>query len=186
MTEPEDLGGTIRTVQHRERSLRLTGQLGQIDLDNLSDEVSAAGAHALWWGVLAAEAQADVESAKIALDTTRARVARAYRQHMASLAQKVTEPMVEEAQTLDQEVQAAQRALVEAGERASVLRAVAFAVSGKQRTLEAMAGMIGQDLYARGWTGGSRAAQAERLRAVTDALAGPARRQAVTGVGDAG
>jgi hypothetical protein len=141
----------LREIAHRARALELTRTVGRIDLDNLSEEVAGVGAEVIWWGMLAAEAAADVDTAKLRVETVRAQSARAYRDRMAlnSATTRVTEAMVTEELALTPAVYDAEQALTQATENAGVLRAVHFALGGKQRTLESLAGLVGQTLRAR-------------------------------------
>lgn len=148
----------LKDIAHRARSIELTKQIGRIDLDNLANEVSEVGADVVWWGMLANEAATDVEAAKLHVETVKAQQGKTYRERMSVMnpSTRVTEAMVTEHLALDATVQSAQALYLDAFERAGIMRSTHFALAGKQRILENMAGRIGQDLYARGIIGDPR------------------------------
>lgn len=119
--------------------------VGSIDMDNLTGEVSESGGFTLWWAHLKAQAEASVERLDLALDVLSAQKAKDFRIRQARSDQKTTEPMVAEHLMLDADVQAAKEALIEAKEKASLVRSAYDAAQQKSRTLQNLTFLIGQE-----------------------------------------
>lgn len=141
-----DGGGDLVRVGDRTYSIVRT--LAEIDLDNLTREVQDVGGHAIWWGVLYAHAQKEVSRAKLRVEVVEAQTAKALRLERARREEKVTEKIIEEETTIHKDVTAAKEVLLDAEERAGMLRAVTFAIEQKQRTLTAMTGALAREMGA--------------------------------------
>lgn len=142
--QPVALEEPLARLELGGRHVDITRVLGEIDLDNLSDEVSKAGGNAVWWGTLAARARGEHERAKATLEVIKAEIGRKSRSKR-SLQEKVTERMVEEDVLLDPAYRVAVDAVIDAEERANILRAVQYAVEQKQRTLDNLAIMLARE-----------------------------------------
>ena len=119
--------------------------IGNIDMDNLTGEVSEAGGFMLWWAHLKAQAESAVERMDLALDVLSAEKAKEFRTKQARLDAKTTEPMVSEHLMLHPEIIAAKEALIEAKSKASIVRAAYDAAQQKSRTLQNLTFLIGSE-----------------------------------------
>lgn len=136
---------TIARIEVKEQSVAVKRAIGDIDMDNLTGEVSESGGYALWWAHLKAKAEAEIERLDLALDVLSAKKAKDWRVQQARLDNKVTEPMVKEFITLDADVLAAKEALIDAKEKAALVRAAYDAAQQKSRTLQNLTFLIGAE-----------------------------------------
>jgi hypothetical protein len=136
--QPVNGNSEATSVEVAGRTVNVSRSLGEINFDNLQREIADAGGSAVWWGVLHAQATAGVGRAKQQRDVTKSTVARNIRRERTRIGEKVTDASVAEEVTLDETVRDAEHAIIDAEERANILRAVAFACSEKQRTLTAL------------------------------------------------
>ena len=135
----------IARIEVKDQAVAVKRATGDIDLDNLTGEVSESGGYALWWAHLKAKAEAEVERMDLALDVLSAQKAKDFRIKQSRLDAKTTEPMVAEHLMLDPDVQAAKEALIEAKEKASLVRAAYDAAQQKSRTLQNLTFLIGAE-----------------------------------------
>ena len=145
----EPVGGGDSIVV-RGRTATIVRTIAEIDLDNLTREVQDVGGTAIWWGVLYARAQSDVGRAKLHVGVMEGQFAKAERTRRFNTGEKITDKIIEEETALSPDVIRAREELIDAEERAAMLRSVTFAVEQKQRTLTAMTGAIAREISA-GW-----------------------------------
>jgi hypothetical protein len=138
----------IARVEVKDQAVAVKRAVGDIDLDNLTGEVSESGGYALWWAHLKAKAEGEVERMDLALDVLSAKKAKEFRIKQQRADAKTTEPMVAEFLMLDEDVMAAKVALIDAKEKASLVRAAYDAAQQKSRTLQNLTFLIGAEVGA--------------------------------------
>lgn len=138
----------IARVEVKDQAVAVKRAIGDIDMDNLTGEVSECGGYALWWAHLKAQAEAKVERLDLALDVLSAQKAKDFRLKKSRADEKITEPIVAEHLMLDVEVQAAKETLIEAKAQAALVRAAYDTAQQKSRTLQNLTFLIGQEVGA--------------------------------------
>lgn len=124
--------------------------LAAIDLDDVRGEVERAGVYAENAGRRSAEADAEVSRAKLALDVTKADLSRKARKKLLLLGEKVTERMIEEEVLLDPAYKVAVDAVIDAEERAEIVRSAAKARESKQRLMSGLSALLAREIAATG------------------------------------
>jgi hypothetical protein len=110
--------------------------------------VQEAGGFSIWWGVLHARAIKEVSRAKLRVEIVEGQTAKNLRLSRNSTGEKVTDQIIKEETSLHKDVITAKEELIEAEERANMLRSVTFAVEQKQRTLTALTGALAREVTA--------------------------------------
>src|SRR3990167_8523625 len=122
--------------------------LGRLNLDNLREEISQVGAEAIWWAVLSAQARRAENDEKLNLDILKAQLAKDYRTQAVARGERATDASTQEAVLIDPRHQDAARRYLNAQESANILESVKFTLARKQSTLEALAGLVVQEIKA--------------------------------------
>src|SRR5882672_6525445 len=94
------------------RSLDVVRGLGEINLERIQHELSDAGGHSIWWGIMAAEAQAEHERAKIRCDLKRSEIAADFRRSKMQSQERITEAQVTEHIERSEDYQKAREAVI--------------------------------------------------------------------------
>jgi hypothetical protein len=159
--EPVGGGNDERTTEIAVggRTREITRALGEIDYDNLIRETQDIGGHVIWWGVLHARAMKEVGRAKLRADVVEAQTARALRHERTRNGEKVTDKIIDEETSLHRDVIAAKEALIDAEERANILKSVSFSLEQKNRLLTSLTGAIAREM-------GANSAPDDTLRAM--------------------
>lgn len=145
---PRRPGKTLASVSVQGQSSNLVDGLARIDLDDLSGELEATGADALWWGILAARARRRANELKFSLDVLFGQLAKVERQAAAARSERITDQGVKEHVHSDPRYNALHQQWLDAEEAADIAESAKFTIARKQSTLEQMAGMIAQDIKA--------------------------------------
>jgi len=151
VTETVDQNGHIvKTVSVPGHApVDITVALGALDTDNLVGEARTVGAHAVYFGVLYAEAMANQRRAKLRVEVTKATLGRRIRREAVRDSAKTTERSIEEDVLLSPEYQTAEHAHIDAEETADILRSVSYTAEQKHRTITALMAQVNRELAAR-------------------------------------
>jgi hypothetical protein len=155
----------VATIEHNKSAMEILRSIAEIDMDDLRTEVQTAGGTAIYFGAMAAQATSSVRRAKLAFDVIKAQTARRIRAAARSVQEKTTENSIAEEVLLDDEVRAAEEAIIVAEERAGILRSVMTATEQKHRTLGNLSGALAREL---GVTGNAEGLDALVRGRVTD------------------
>lgn len=139
----------VAQVDLGDRVAQIVASLGRIDTENLKLEVEEVGATAVWWGLLNAEAQRQAGLASLDEELTKARLNKIVREEAIARGEKPTVDQVAAMILAHPDSQNARLATLNAEANASMIESVKYAVVQKSKTLEALAGMIVEELRAR-------------------------------------
>lgn len=142
-------GGQGMEVNLGDRAVAIVDSLGRIDLDNLRREVEEAGANSLWWGVLTAQARRRAGEAKLALEIEEGRLYAEHQQAAANRGEKLTVDAIRSLVRLDPRYREAATLHLTAVESAEAVESAKYALVEKARTLQALAGLVMQEEWAR-------------------------------------
>lgn len=132
-----------------DRVAQIVTSLARIDTENLKLEVEEIGADAVWWGLLNAEAQRQAGLAAFEEDLIKATLNKRLREEAVGRGEKPTVDQIAAAILVHPETQAARVATLNAEASASMVESAKYAIVQKSKTLEALAGMIVEELRAR-------------------------------------
>jgi hypothetical protein len=132
-----------------DRTIQILASIGRIDTENLKQEVEEVGASAIWWGLLTAEAKRQSGLAFMQEDLTKARLNKTVRDDAMAKGDKPTVDQVAAMIQAHPEMQAARLHALNGEATASMIESVKYALVQKSKTLEALAGMIVEELRAR-------------------------------------
>jgi hypothetical protein len=145
---PQDANGTAQ-AHLDDRTVQIIASLGRIDTENLRQEVEEVGASAVWWGVLTAEARRQAGLATMQEDLAKANLNKSLREEAVGRGEKPTVDQIAAAILAHKDTQAARLATLNAEANASMIESVKYAIVQKSKTLEALAGLIVEELRAR-------------------------------------
>lgn len=139
---------SIAVVAHRARTLDVRIGLARIDFENLTTEYADTGAHALWYGVLAAQALGDHERAKDHLKIVEAEVGVDLRASHTGFGEKFTVDSIRDEVLVHARTREARAATIVAEENMEILRAVRDNVARKDQKLAALGASVGREILA--------------------------------------
>jgi len=137
------------TVQASGKAVEITENLGRIDYDNLAKEVGDVNAEGNWWSILTARARKRAKNAAQDVDVLQAQLRKAARIAALSRGEKFTVDVINDEVTMDPRMIAAKRAVADAEEEAEILDSAKWALSGKGRMLQEIAGLVREEISAR-------------------------------------
>lgn len=145
MPASRDALGTV-PMDGRDHVVRAS--LGELNLDNLSEEVERVGGHAVWWGVLAARARGEAARAKRRIKVVEGQRAKQHRIELDRANAKVTDAIIKELVATDAECERAEQEAIDAQERADIAAAAHEGVREKQRLVTSLTGALARELQA--------------------------------------